>query len=78
MGTLTAIFSNDTADRLLRHYNAECRQRGHDCNLCAPTSIAPKSSVTGPAQEVMFFIGYVAANGEDTLIEVRSRPDLAP
>jgi hypothetical protein len=43
---------------------------GESCKCAVTTVEAGLSRVTGPAQQVMFVIGEVAAHGEDGLIAV--------
>ena len=71
MNTMTAIFTGDTVDRLLPLYLRTCESHGDDYNLAAGNTWGGDTQqVYGPAQEVMFFIGFVATHGEDGLVSV--------
>lgn len=73
---MKATFSNDAVNRLLGLYLDKCRRYNNDFNLAAGNNEniigTGCSEIFGPAHEVMFFIGFVAENGEDTLIDFRS------
>lgn len=73
MNNLNAIFSGNIVDRLLPLYLRKCEEDGSSYNLAAGNTWGDNSQqVRGPAQEVMFFIGFVAAQGEDGLLSVRA------
>lgn len=65
--TITATFTPGLTARLLPEYARECAQAGNDCDLTQQGD-----EISGPAQQVMFFIGHVAAHGEDGLLAARS------
>lgn len=73
MERLTAIFTTDTVDRLLPLYSEECERLGNENDLTPGrqhTMTGWDGRVSGPAQHVMFFIGFVAGHGESALLEV--------
>lgn len=71
---LAARFSDDAPTRLLPLY-AEQEERCDNGRPFLPLldECGPDGGVTvaGSAQDVMFFIGFVAAQGENSLLSVR-------
>lgn len=66
---LAAQFSADAPARLLPLYVERQESYG---NARPSLSLLGECAVTGRAQDVMFFIGFVAEQGEGSLLSVRT------
>ena len=67
---LIAYFTGDVAARLFPLYQKHVNETGSnpdELDLLLVSEGPQQSAVAGRAQEVMFFIGFVAGHGEDGL-----------
>jgi Trk K+ transport system NAD-binding subunit len=75
--SLSAVFNTDI--KVVQHALSEMDKRTGDTTIVTITdesetsSLVPLTRATGPAQDIMFLIGEIAAHGENGLIRVTSR-----